>query len=123
LEAELEQLYNAEEMYWMQRGSERWILMGDANTHYFHTFANGRKRKTKICSLWSEDGTMTNQKEISRHIVQFYKNLFGSGVHRGMHLEPGFLSMEFTIRGSREDFPECSIFRKGIGFGCRSNEN
>jgi hypothetical protein len=35
------------------------MLMGDANTEYFHTCANGRRRKTKIVSLDIEGGQIT----------------------------------------------------------------
>jgi hypothetical protein len=36
LEGKLEQIFQKEEGYWQQRGSERWVLMGDANTKFFH---------------------------------------------------------------------------------------
>jgi hypothetical protein len=35
--------------------------MGDANTEYFHTCANGRRRKTQIISLDIEEGATTEQ--------------------------------------------------------------
>jgi hypothetical protein len=94
IEGELEQLYHKEEIHWQQRGGEKWLLMGDANTEYFHTCANGRRRKTRIVSLDSENGTLTRQKEISDHIVGFYKHLFGSPRINDMHLVSGFWLVE-----------------------------
>jgi hypothetical protein len=47
---------------------------------FFHASANGRKRKTMICSLEAGSEIISDKKEISLHIVQFYKNLFGAGV-------------------------------------------
>jgi hypothetical protein len=49
MKEELEQILHKEEIYRQQRGRENWILKGDANTAFFHSVANGRRRKTKIC--------------------------------------------------------------------------
>jgi hypothetical protein len=35
LEGILEQIYCKEEAYWQQRSSDRWLVMGDANTAFF----------------------------------------------------------------------------------------
>jgi hypothetical protein len=52
---------------------ENWLLKGDANLTFFHTWANGRRRKTRICSLDTENGVITSQKEIKKHVVEFNK--------------------------------------------------
>jgi hypothetical protein len=39
------------EIYWQQRGGEKWILDGDNNTDFFHLAANGRQRKKQSCHL------------------------------------------------------------------------
>lgn len=44
-ESDLEKKIDMEEKYWQQRGDVKWIAQGDANTSYFHSCANG-KRKT-----------------------------------------------------------------------------
>jgi hypothetical protein len=49
------------------------LLMGDANTEYFHTCANGRRRKTQIISLDIEEGATTEQGAIRKHVVDIYK--------------------------------------------------
>ena len=51
LETELENILEEEETYWQQRGSEKQVLEGDANTAFFHMSANGRRRKKSILSL------------------------------------------------------------------------
>jgi hypothetical protein len=89
LEATLELLFTKEELHWQQSGAEKWVAEGDANTGFFHKCANGR-RKTRICSLESERGLITEQKDICDHIVEFYKQLFGSPVHKGVHMSLGF---------------------------------
>jgi hypothetical protein len=64
--------------------------MGDANTAFFHASVNGRKRKMKICSLETDQGSISDQAKICQHIVAFYKSLFGSSKYRGVHLAEGF---------------------------------
>jgi hypothetical protein len=50
-----------------------WILEGDANTDFFHLFANGRRRKKAIISLETENGVAKTQEEIMEHVTTFYK--------------------------------------------------
>jgi hypothetical protein len=71
MEAQLKEIYKK----WNYIGSIEhiWILQGDANISYFHTCANGGRRKIKICSLKTKIGTITGQQEICTHIVDFYK--------------------------------------------------
>jgi hypothetical protein len=97
LENNLDQIYQKEEMYWQQRGSEKWLLEADANTAFFHSCANGRRRKTRICALETESGTITEQKELEMHIVNFYKQLFGSSRHKGVHLSRTFWPLEHKM--------------------------
>jgi hypothetical protein len=51
LEAYLEQIYHKEETYWQQRGGEKWLLEGDANTAYFHSCANIMGEGEKLGSV------------------------------------------------------------------------
>lgn len=54
-----------------------WLLKGDANTSYFHTIANGRKRKCFIRNLVEGENTIEDKEELKVFITNFYKNLFG----------------------------------------------
>jgi hypothetical protein len=99
----LEKIYQAKELYWQQRNCEKWLLQGDANTSFFHACANGRKKKTRICALESEEGIITDQIAIEKHIVAFYKKLFGAGEPRGVHLGEDFWDPgEMIDAGDRE---------------------
>ena len=60
LELQLECIMEAEEIYWQQRGREKWILKGDANTGFFHLSVKGRRRKKKILSLEDERNVCTD---------------------------------------------------------------
>lgn len=45
LENQVQSILREEEEYWRRRGDVKWVTKGDANTSYFHAYANGRKRK------------------------------------------------------------------------------
>jgi hypothetical protein len=62
------------------------LLKGDANTKFFHAFANGRKRKCAILSLIAEQGVITDPGAIQELIYGFYRSLMGAE-------EPKLLSM------------------------------
>jgi hypothetical protein len=46
-------------------------------THVFHSIANGKRRKCQIEFLETEDGRITQQKDLAQHVEGFYKKLFG----------------------------------------------
>jgi hypothetical protein len=53
------------------------VLKGDNNTAFFHSVANGRRRKTAIISLEDEDDLIEDNEQLKRHINDYYKNFFG----------------------------------------------
>lgn len=63
---------------------------GDSNSEFFHRYANGRKQKSTIISLESDQGEVKGQENIVTHIVSFYKNLFGPNPPRNLHLSTDF---------------------------------
>jgi hypothetical protein len=77
LEAQMMEMLSSEEEYLRQRGRQQWILQRDANTKFFHAFANGRKRKCAIHSLSSDQGVVTEKGAIQELIYSFYRNLMG----------------------------------------------
>jgi hypothetical protein len=78
LENQMMEILTAEEAYWRQRGRQQWLLKGDANTKFFHAFANGRKRKCVILSLTGEQGVITGPGAIQELIYGFYRSLMGA---------------------------------------------
>lgn len=88
LEAELEKIMEAEEIYWQQRGGERWVLEGDANTNFFHLVANGRRRKKLITVLEHEGAEISDKEGIQEIICDFYKKLFGQQPVRKVRMGP-----------------------------------
>jgi hypothetical protein len=45
---ELQNLLVDEELQWIQKSLEKWLLCRDQNTSYFHRVCNGRKRKNTV---------------------------------------------------------------------------
>ena len=69
----MENIYQMEAIYWQQRGSDLWVLEGDANTQFFHQLANSRHRKNTIVSLETDLGEVSRQEDIMLHVTGFYK--------------------------------------------------
>jgi hypothetical protein len=76
LEREMEEIYTYKESIWQIRCSERWILQGDANTRFFHSVANRRRRKCTIQSLETEEGKFSEPTVLRTHIEDYYRKLF-----------------------------------------------
>ena len=71
-------IVRSEEQYWHRRGGMKWALKGDANTGYFHAYANGCRRKCAILRLQLEQGLLLSQGDIAKHIYDSYIQLMGS---------------------------------------------
>jgi hypothetical protein len=101
------------------------MLKGDANTSYFHNCANGKRRKTMICSLDTDNGVLCDEGEIKNHIVAFYKLLFGSSSPNGSHLAEGFWQSaekldEDSVRTMQTPFFEKEVKLAIEGMRCDS---
>lgn len=96
LEDKLESFDRVEELSWKQKAGNKWLLEGDSNTHFFHQFANGR-RKNRINVLESDCGEIRDQKEITDHIASFYKNLFGPRDICHFRLSEDFWPLEMKL--------------------------
>jgi hypothetical protein len=69
-EKQLEEIYGFEEIQWQRRGGVDWVLKGDSNSKYFHSKANGRKKKCTIFSLEDGDREIRDKMEIRKHIEE-----------------------------------------------------
>lgn len=76
---ELEQLYIDEGLYWRQWSKTTWMKEGDRNTHYFHTKATSRHRRSLITGLRNSAGQwQESPKEIEKIISDYFSSLFAS---------------------------------------------
>ncbi|XP_028755343.1 uncharacterized protein LOC114714742 [Neltuma alba] len=91
---ELEEIILQEDLLWAQKAKSQWYALGDKNTKYFHSRANGRRRRNKIEAIQQENGEWTdNPTLIKRIATDFFVNLF--------HEEGG----EGDIRSNHTTFP------------------
>jgi hypothetical protein len=89
LEDQLLHFDRIEEEYWKQRSRVQWLLKGDASTAYFHAIANGRHCKCSIPRLLTDQGEVSDQRDLEKHIYNFYEGMMGAvGEERVFSLAP-----------------------------------
>lgn len=122
-EKELDWIENMEEAHWKQRAGKNWVLQGDANTRFFHQFANGRRKNT-ITRLDSDSGEIRGQANLTAHIVDYYKQLFGRNQTCSIKLAANFWDKNLQVAEvDREDLiKDFSLEEiKEVIFGMKSN--
>jgi hypothetical protein len=97
LTTELYHIMEEEELVWLKRSHETWLLKGDNNTEYFHRIANGKKRKQTIFHLQTEDGIMHGTDHLLQHATSYYKGLFGSADGNVFELDPDLWPAEEKV--------------------------
>jgi hypothetical protein len=88
LDKALQQISTDEEIQWQRRGGEKWLLLGDSNSNYFHKCANGRKKKMQVTMLEIDGREEVDQHCLKDHITNYYKQLFGKAEVADMQLDP-----------------------------------
>jgi len=74
----LEQALNRQETFWKEKANLNWHLLRDRNTKYFHRIAKIKTATKIISTLQYGDQTLTDQSQITNHIINYYKNIFCS---------------------------------------------
>ncbi|XP_024190213.1 uncharacterized protein LOC112194201 [Rosa chinensis] len=73
------QILAQQEKYWRQRSRAVWLKEGDRNSAFFHSKASNRRSRNTIKGLKNEGGEWTTDPdEISRILVDYYKNIFAT---------------------------------------------
>lgn len=75
---------------------------GDANTRYFHLYANHHRRRSYITQLKVEDSWIQSHDEMSEAIAVYYENLSGKLAHRAHSLDPDALNVQVHDLSSLE---------------------
>ncbi|KAL4313838.1 hypothetical protein AHAS_Ahas15G0025100 [Arachis hypogaea] len=77
LSRELDQILNQEELLWLQKSRQQWIVDGDRNMKFYHTKTAIRRRKNRILKLRRGDGSWCEeQQELKDMAVSFYSSLY-----------------------------------------------
>ncbi|OMO80770.1 reverse transcriptase [Corchorus capsularis] len=73
LRNELEMIMEQEQMHWMQKSRENWIIHSDRNTKYYHTLTKKRRMRNRILSIKNGRGeTLEDIKEIEDEFLKEY---------------------------------------------------
>lgn len=81
--AELDEIWLREKLLWKAKARVKWLMEGDANTHFFHTTTITHRRYNHIHSIFNID-THTRIYEpdmIGDIFVKYYTNLFSSAAY------------------------------------------
>lgn len=74
---EFEVVLEQEEMLWYQKSREKWVVLGDRNTSFFHTSTIIRRKRNRIDMLKNEEGSwITNATELENLANEYYKRLY-----------------------------------------------
>ncbi|XP_057746261.1 uncharacterized protein LOC130965520 [Arachis stenosperma] len=77
LNKELEVILDREQMFWIQKSKETWMVEGDRNTKYYHNKAIIRRRRNKIFKLRDSGGSwIDNLDNLKGHVCAYFKHLF-----------------------------------------------
>ncbi|XP_020688349.2 uncharacterized protein LOC110103833 [Dendrobium catenatum] len=59
---------------WRQRAKTKWLEEGDANSHFFHSFATARRRGNRIVEVQNSSGEkITEQELIQQEFLEFFR--------------------------------------------------
>jgi len=84
LEDHLLSLLEKQRLYWKQRGNIKWVQLGDAGTHFFHTNATIRHRSKLINELTNRDeAIVTSHKDKEALLWEEFKQRMGISDFKG----------------------------------------
>jgi hypothetical protein len=78
--ADLEEALTKQEAFWQEKARLNWHLEGDRNTKFFHRLAKIKTSTKQITSLQVGETVITDQNQISEHVINFYKDLFCTNI-------------------------------------------
>ncbi|CAB4313877.1 unnamed protein product [Prunus armeniaca] len=77
INADLEKLWKAEELYWCQRSRVNWLSAGDKNTRFFHLSTIQRRQRNKVLRLKNERGCwLSGDKLIGAEFNLYFSRMF-----------------------------------------------
>jgi hypothetical protein len=85
LEQKLTSLLRQQHTYWKQRGSIKWVTLGDASTKFFHANASIRFRRNLITSLENAAGEMVTDHNAKALLIwESFKERLGVSSFQGI---------------------------------------
>ncbi|XP_073067166.1 uncharacterized protein [Primulina eburnea] len=117
LENIIEKLVMQEEMHWKQRARTNWLVQGDGNTKFFHSFASQRKRSNHIKGLIDDNRQWVEaEKDIADVMLNFFANLFSSNHPSAAEIEEATKNISPLVDEAmneilQEPFTESDIYK------------
>lgn len=79
LQKELDIVLEQEEVLWYQKSREKWVVLGDRNTKFYHTSTVVSRKRNKIEMLKGEDDRwIENPEELEKLAMSYYKRLYST---------------------------------------------
>ncbi|KAG7556714.1 Ribonuclease H domain [Arabidopsis suecica] len=79
LRRDLNQAYRDEEVYWHLKSRNKWMLLGDRNTKFFHATTKVRKSRNRIKSIMDDQGIEHFQDDAIGKVAEaYFTNLFST---------------------------------------------
>lgn len=74
---ELNDWLNKEEVMWVQRSKQMWLLNGDKNTSYFHSLVRQRKAKNTVTRILGPNRNwIVNYDDLEHAVDNFFSSIF-----------------------------------------------
>ncbi|KAL4391859.1 hypothetical protein AHAS_Ahas03G0287200 [Arachis hypogaea] len=113
----LESILDQEELMWLQKSKQQWIVDGDRNTHYYHTKTATRRRKNRIVKLRKDNGAWCEDpEEIKMLAMEFYRNLYIEKNNENLLLKTSltYPQMDEQHKLALIDTPSCLDIYKAV---------
>lgn len=78
LKLELDTTFKQEEVYWRQQSRVSWLKEGDANSRFFHNFANGHHNKNWINQVSYRESIFTTEVDFDKAFIASFQSQFGT---------------------------------------------
>lgn len=99
LKNEIGNTFREEEDFWMQRSRDKWLVVGDNNTSFFHASVKENRQKNQLTKLVDDDGVeASSTPQMGKIATAYFDNLFSSTGSADYHLLCGF-----TLQSIRRD--------------------
>jgi hypothetical protein len=88
LESKLSSLLRQQRTYWKQRGSIKWVTLGDAGTKFFHANASIRFRRNLITTLENDVGDLIHDHNSKALLIwESFRERLGSSSFQGIQFD------------------------------------
>jgi len=88
LNGKLSSLLHQQKLFWKQRGTIKWVKLGDEGTNFFHSIATIKHRKNSIASLSDQSRILLYNHDAKANLIWCdFKERLGSSCYEGMQFD------------------------------------